>query len=557
MALVPNSYTEQTLDEYDAPEEFAEAVGSVTVVCGWYKSPAFDEPILLEKTTTVRNHVGHVNRRDEEQWFYNRAGAPPTEYHRDTYGRAYLPGSGYGYTFGSAPVLLERVREVFHPWTLFQPGAANLSRRRSVAGFVVYDLRAVDKPLEAEEVEELEARDRNPEGPGDIIVDSARPWHQAIKLGEIIRDPDAPQRAIWRNPYESETELVFEEPDRFSVFTVRKDHLRDGPAEVDGPDYQKKDDFVYSLPVDIDPPDLAAKNAADVGIRLEVRGGGADLDPYVTPQRYRIERLTASEPARDTNPDPWELYEDGSAPASSRAVGIVETSATDYSGAPSSSTPEDSGHVEPGDDSEPEEEAWTVIVELENAAPPEDPGFAATIDGDVVSGGTYVYRAVAIIGAEESAPSSAVRVTYGGQSRSSSIRVRGRNVEGAAEVDALAPFDGELPPDYGEVVVFDEFPFEADDFDDALELGEEVARRQFAETRDSALELELETTEPLIILERGQLIQTPAVAWSTTGNGLVLTTETEARAWRLDGFRFHVRRSGDGLDAGTVLYLTE
>jgi hypothetical protein len=555
MALVPNKYTEQTLDEYDAPDEFSEAIGSVTVKCGWYESPAMREPILLEKTTIVRNAHGHENRRDEETWLYNRAGAPPMEYKRETYGRVYLPGRS-GVTFGSSAVHLETVREEFHPWSLFQPGSANLSRRRTTEGWVVYDLRAVDKELTTEEKAELELRGRLAVGPGDVIVDSARPWSEAYKFGEIVRSADAPQRAIWRQPFESETELVFEEPDKFAVFSVRKNHLRDGPAEVRGPTYQRKEDFRYRLPVPILPPELEATEAAGEGIRLEVRGGGADVGDFVAPERYRIERRTVSEPARSTNADPWELYETPPA-AGTKAIGIVETDATDYAGAASSSTPADTGHTEPGDTSEPDPEAWSVLAELDNAADPADEGYATTLDADVVNAAVYVYRAVAIIGDEESAPSSPARITYGGTTNSSAIRIRSRTPgDGSLEVDALAPADTELPIDYGELEVFD-VPYLVDDLADGEELAEELARRQFAETRDAGLELELVTTEPLFVLERGQLVQTPAVEFSTTGNGLVLTSETEERAWRLDGFRLHFRRNEKSLDAGSTLYLVE
>ena len=78
------------------------------------------------------------NRQDDEDWSYRRAGAPPSEYTRETRGRFYLPKVS-GLTFGSEPVLLERVREEFWPWSLFQPGSPNLSRHRTVSGWVVYD----------------------------------------------------------------------------------------------------------------------------------------------------------------------------------------------------------------------------------------------------------------------------------------------------------------------------------------------------------------------------------------------------------------------------------
>ena len=555
MALLPNKHTWQTFSEYDAPDEFSEAVASVTVKCGWYQSPALSEPILIEKTTIIRNHYGQINRQDDEDWSYRRAGAPPSEYTRETRGRFYLPKVS-GLTFGSEPVLLERVREEFWPWSLFQPGSPNLSRHRTVSGWVVYDMRSTDNPLTQEERDELAARNRRNEGDGNLIVDSARPWHEAAKFGEIIRDADAPQVAVWREPYESASELVFEEPDRFSIFTITKNHLRDGPAALEGPSYQRKEDFNYRLPVPILPPEIEATELLDGGVGLEVTGGGAEVRVHIAPERYRIERKTISEADKDTNADPWTLYI-GTPPSSTPAVGVEETDVTDLGGTPASSTPADSGHTETGDDSEPDPDGWLVVAELQNDADPADEGHATTTDTDVVNLGVYVYRAVAIIGSEESAPSSPERVSYGGATTGGQISIRGRNTgDGAAEVDALAPSDLDLPLEYGETATFD-LPVLVDTMDEALELGEELARRQFAEA-EPGLELELVTTEPLAILERGQTIITPAVEWSTTGNGLVITSETEERAWRLDGFRLAARRGIDGsLDLGSVLYLVE
>ena len=128
-----------------------------------------------------------------------------------------------------------------------------------------------------------------------------------------------------------------------------------------------------------------------------------------------------------------------------------------------------------------------------------------------------------------------------------------RDDDGDLEIDVLAP-DPDL---YGETIDF-VIPVEVYEAD-AEEFGEEIGRRQFADDLESGLNVDLELTAPLAILERGQRIKTPAIDWTTTGNELVITSETESRDWILDGFRLSasMNDAGELVVQGTTLYLAE
>lgn len=550
MSLNATRWSKEELTGLATADEFSEALDRMTVFAGWHDDPATGESLLIEAETVSVNQLGQLIRRDVIRNTYDAPGTPPLLHARDTYARPYLPSANEG----RAEILVETERDEYHPWTYFQQGSPNLSRKRLISGYVVYDLSKRGTALTAEERAELEEKGINPDGNPEIVVDSARLWSEANHLAEVVESPTAPQVAKWVDPFESEFEIVFEEPDKYTIYSYRKNHLRPQDMKMSGPTHQRKPGYKYRLPVAIEPPAIEATTEADDGIRLTVTAGGATvLDKRVQPERYRILRKTISSPAPAADPDPFDLYDTPPA-AATKSTLWIDTAVTDLDGTPASALPAVTPYTEPGDTSEPAGDEWTVVAEIDNERPAEPVGYATIVDSDVINAAVYEYVATAIIGTDESAPSSPDRATYGGTSRRSRISttVR-RNADGSLELDTIAP----NPELYGETLEF-EIPVELFE-SEAEEFGDEIGRRHFADDLESGLNVDVELNEPLAILERGQRITTPAIAWTTTGNDLVITSETETRDWILDGFRVSALMNKDGelTIQGTTLYLTE
>jgi hypothetical protein len=550
VSLNPNRWTEETITDLAVADDFSEALDSLTIRAGWHDDPATGDSLLIDEETIGVNQFGQLVRRDVKRFTYDVPGTPPLFYSRDTYARPYLPSVNEG----RGTILVESERAEYHPWTLFQQGSPNLSRKRLLSGYVVYDLTKRGTALTQAERDELEAKGINPDGNPEIVVASARLWSEANHLAETVESATAPQLAKWVDPVESEFEIVFEEPDKYTIYSYRKNHLRPQDMKVSGPTHQRKPGYTYRLPVAIEPPDIEATVEGDAGVRLDVTGGGATvLKRRVQPERYRILRKTVSSPDPPDDPDPFGLY-DTPPDATTKSTLWIDTAVTDLDGTPTSPLPSATPYTEPGDVSEPAGDDWSVVAELDNAQPAEPVGFATFLDDDVVSTAVYEYVATAIIGSDESAPSSPARIQYGGATTSSRITTHVRRTDdGGLELDILAP----NPDLYGETIEF-EIPVEIYEAD-AEEFGDEIGRRHFADDLESGLNVDLEIDVPLAILERGQRIIPPAIEWTTTGNGLVITSETESREWILDGFHLSASMddAGEITVDGTTLYLTE
>ncbi len=555
MSLAVSRWTEETLTDVTATDVFTEGVASLFIRAGWHDDPATGDSILIEQEIHSLNQYGSLIRRDLKAWEYEVHGAPPLRYEKTTYSSAYLPDVN----IGRAVRLVDREVSEYFPWSHFQPLAPNLSRKTTRAGYVVYTTTPDATALTSAQKDELTAKGIDPNGPPRLIVDSATPWHSANHQGLVVERPEAPQTTRWVEPYESEVEIVFEEPDKYTIYTVTKNHLKPQDVNYGGPRHQRKPAFTYRLPVAIEPPEIKASTAGDDGVRLEVSKGGASiLERRVHPEKYRILRRIISEPSRAAEADPFDLYEVDPAQAPSKSTLWIDTDTTELDGTPASSLPTQESYTEPGDAAEPVDEGWTMIGELDNTAGVTDPGYATMIDTEVLNTGQYEYVATAIIGSDESAPSSPVRWTYGGAHTRSRIRTHVRPTDDGLELDITAPTDpGLLDDDYGETLEF-EIPIFLTE-DEAEELGEELGTRHFADDRDSALEVDVKVNVPLVTLERGQLIRTPVIEWTTTGNQLVITSETDSKEWLLDGFRLAARMSAGGkLDVTAAeLYLTE
>jgi len=546
--LVPTKYTQDVLPSWPEADYFTVGESVLVVECGYYVDWVSREEILIEKITQSLTQYGNVLHREEEHWTYERLGAPPLGFTRRVYGRPYLPEVNPGRKY----MLLEEEIAEFYPWTGFQSGVVNLSRLTRWNGWVVYDANWDHMALEADEKKKLEEEGIRPDGAPHLVVDSARTWSEAISESSIVKAPGALQVTKWRKPFKTQTELVFEYPDRFDVYDITHVRIRPGPPVIEGPRVQRKELYAYRLPVPIDPPKIRAR-ASDGAVLVEAEGGGATVNERrIHPTSYRFLRRKISEPARDPSGDLYDLWQDDPAPVGRRRI-LAVAGTTDLGGAPASPLPTQVPYTEPGDTSEPEAEGWAVIGEAPNAKPSTEPGYAAITDEDLVSGATYEYQATALVNTEESPPSRPVSVEYGGATSASSIPVRvTRTDDGVLEVDVLAPEDPQvLPDDYGEIAIFD-LPLDVD-LEEAEDLGLEIATRQFLEHQDAALRLKVDTTVPILGLERGQLVRPPLIEAKLTGNGLVIDLETQTDAWVLESYRRQVRRNGDRLvDFGTT-----
>jgi hypothetical protein len=238
-----------------------------------------------------------------------------------------------------------------------------------------------------------------------------------------------------------------------------------------------------------------------------------------------------------------------------------DTSVEDISGNPTDPLPAQTAYTEPGDVTEPEPmvEDWAEVAELVNLGEWWQEGYATWVDTDVISGTSYEYRAVAMIGEDSSAPGPVARVDFHGTTSGAGFTSRVRRAEdGSVEVDVLAPEDtGLLPLEYGETLVFDPVPVDlvdlvdmtdpdGDYYEDLVDTLEELAQAVVARDRKEGLQARLELGFPLLVLERGQEIVVGAVEWLTTGNSLQIGSETVPDAWVLDGFRLALSRGSDG-----------
>lgn len=559
--------------EFSNPDDYCQGVAEVHVKTGWYVDPASGEEFCVQREVTQSSHTGRVIRYELERYEYEIPGSPPRRRIAEVWGSVYLPqiNPGRGY------IKLEEEVEELYPWNGFT-GGSNLSRIRRTSGYVIYDLATQRNNRSAEGEQKLADRDQTSGSNPKLIVDSARTWREAISDGGIIEETDEPQVAHWVDPIETETEWVTEEPDKYTILTTTQSHIRPGDVRRDGPRYQKKELFTYRLPVPVSPPTLSASADGD-GIRVEVKDGGADLwGRFVPPERYRILRRTVSTPGRGASVDPFGVWDDDPAEDDSRKI-VSDVSYLNLAGAPiASPLPTASTYTEPGDTSEPADDGWVVIAEVDNVGDRRGRPYGKARDEDVVSGSVYEYVAQAIVGRDESDYSNTASVSYGGATNSSRIRARvSRDPStGAVEVDILGPEAANiLEEGYGDTITL-EVPIDLTfdlvsageegeettvrDETEARQFGEDVGTRYFAKYGNSALEATLEVAFPLLTLERGQLVSTPDATWRTIGNLAQIESQIDPNPWLVDGFRLSASAGKDGKLEGvstTTLYVVQ
>lgn len=571
MALVPNQYSTTVFEiPLDTPE-FTETMGTMSVTTGYYQAHGDttgsdkDGTVLIESERIVLNQLGMAIRGDTEKYLYEVFKGPPMEYTRETMSACYLPG------FGRRFRVVEKEEIVYWCFTPLASGD-NLGRSRFVSAFVVYDMPVVEKPLDPETAEKLKAAGFNVEGATTLerVVQSGEKWDEATTKARVIEGEERTQFATWVENVIVEHELVEEEVDKWTIWNIRKNSIKPQDCRVEGPRHVKKTGFSYAFPFPLTPPKLSAKNFTSTqyqGVKLEVTGGGVRIKNKwlqnafdIVPEKYNFYRAVISEPDRDPSGDPYGQY--NIPPSAVPKPSIVGTTGTtDPDGVPEDPKPPSAGHTEPDDPAppeEPKEVSYTMIgtVNNDNSRRWKDKGHAIFYDEDVENGAVYDYYAEAVVREVVSPESNHEQVSYTGISnRHRQIGIR-RADNGDIEVDADAPNDPELPPqDYGEVFE-DDVPAIVDDDDDAEDIIEDIAPRQFAASEPD-FNINIDVLIPLLGLEYGQSVKMPQILWDTFGNSLIMYQQTLPEDWILVGFthRFEKNKTGSWSDQKTNLKL--
>jgi hypothetical protein len=582
MALNPTKRVHKVVKVPAEWDEGAEQIDSISTTNDYYTQSGQEDEILIDSERVVTNRYGTEISKDIEHWIYEVYKGPPLERTTERYANVYLPGIGGR--------ILRKVEEEEVEYWAFTPYADgdNLAKTRMVSGFVVYDTRIVEAELTAEERANIEADGRKVPTRLEVVLDSGRMWSEANLKSNIVPEADSNQIAKWKKHIIVEHDIVDEEPDRWIIWTLRKNGLRGGQVEVIGPKEIRKTGFAYRLPYPMSPPELKAEARSD-SIYLEAEGGGAEVTNRwfpanqfsIAPTHYKFYRKKISEPERSPVDDPYGWWKTPPT-AADRTQVIEDTATTDLDGAPSTSLPGQDSYVEPHDPTPeplPEETAFKLIATVENAHDRDtDKGFASYVDQDVVSGAEYEYYATAVINDDESTDSNHERVTYDGAHNRYAKMGRRVAEDGSVEIDALAPEDpGVLSGDpssnssgdpsgdpgvdlngdlldaaVGETVIM-EIPTQ----DDAETVANEVSTRLFDSQAGEDITIDLEILIPMLGLEYGQGVKVPEVVWQTIANSLIVTTQTIGDTYRLRGFSRDIKRddAGSWTSQKTTLHL--
>lgn len=555
MALVPNVFSVSTFDPGPQPVELTEGLGATSIRTGHYKNPTRPgEKILIERTKTVCNQQGVEIRRDEEEWQYDLPGAPPMRYDHRIYARTYLPGLGR---------FLRLVQEETSYFWCFAPinNGDNLGRTKVVNAYVVYDLpEDPTKGLTGDALQKVLDDGYQGGSDQDRIIATGKMWDQANEESSVVEQAGATQVAKWIEGVRVEHNEVEEEFDKWTVWNTKKNALRAGGVEVEGPEYVKKESYTYKLPVPLDPPKIEAAAQTD-GIKIDIEGGGGTINNsyfgpsgtfHVPPTDYYVYRRIVTEPERAEDDNLYGWYDTPPAAPTQRMI-LTDSDVTDFDGAPADPLPAAGSYSEPHDaepEDPPRDTEYTRIGEVENTMGKTDVGKASFLDTDCEDTAEYEYYATAVYHTQESTDSNHETVTFNGSGGTRNYRI----ISKPEVVDAIAPIDPLLgEEDFGEVIEFD-LPAEEPD-----EIAEEIADRQFAMNRAPDYEIRLTVIYPLLGLEWGQKISLPNVSWETYANALHLSTETDQDVWMLTGFRKLVRRDQNGVwsKPDTLLTLQE
>jgi hypothetical protein len=591
------------------PDAWGQGIGGATIEQSYYDHPYPKVSLLIDEVKQFSDSFGNVIKREEDHWEYDEITRAPLMHVLTVYAWTWLPGVTNEWSLQK--VQEDRTVYTVEGWFL----AGEASRRTTKAGWVVYDLRPAPQSLTSAQEDLLHSGGVVAPGEGDakgayansdnenrLIPESGKRWDFAGNSASVVRKATAPQIAIWRDPVELEEIRVEEDFQRVITWTTRKNYLQPGPPTIERKE-SLKDPNAVTIPVDLQPPTLAANNAAAAGVNLLVKGGGVDVKGFdawlfehvqhIRPEKYIIYRKTTNQPGRTGSGNPYGLWAtappatvgSGSPPPTifSGTPGIILTlrpleltAAKDTTGNPINPVPSQTPYVEPEDPTPPVADAWRQIAEVDNAEPDKNrPGHAQYSDTDVESGATYEYFAVAVLASATSPQSNHAQITYPGPlTYTSGMRVSVRQKkDGSLEIDVQGPEFVGVPNGFGDTrvikapVQFTDPPTGAgpgggggsgDEWSSGLitdptTFGSEAGLRQMLKYGIQE-QVSVALTTPFLPAERGQLVMIPAVVWQTYGRGMQLSSQTVASDFLLDGFSWTISRDKDEwkVDAGTL-----
>jgi hypothetical protein len=558
MALEPTKWIESVLEVPATWSDGTEQIQQVRLKMGYYV-PALDpgeggsrnresDDLLIESDRTITNRYGTAISREVESWSYDVYKGPPIEYNKESFSNVYLPGIG-----GRLYRKVEEEKVVYWTFSPFTDGD-NLGKTRMISGWVIYNLKVEEYAMPAEERQKIIDAGMSVPTFEKIILSSGRYWREASLNDNIVEDESSPQVAMWKDDVIVEHDVVDEQPDRWIIWTVRKNTLRPGVVETIGPTEIKKTGFSYRIPYPIGPPEIELTHRQD-GILIEAHKGGALVtnswfpinDYVIQPEQYRIYRKKLFEPDRTPEEDPYGWWK--TPPVAPTQTSVIEdTEVTDFSGAAASALPGQTSYTEPHDPTPidpPDETSFQLIATVDNTKDRHtDEAYGSYVDKDLVSGGEYEYYATAVIVDDESPDSNHETMAFNG-AHDRWLRIGKRALpDGSVETDALAPDDPSVPgieDEMGETVSF-EVPTE----DDPVEVTEEIAERVFATSSGEDLTIDVEVLLPLFGLEYGQRVIMPQVVWQAFGSDRILTSQTIDDEYMLSGFKLRFERDESG-----------
>jgi len=564
MGLAPGRVETVIIEQFDSPEAYSEATGSVKTVSGYYDIPG-GEARLIEEEVQVINSMGRVIRKTIDSWDIEHAYASPSAHTKETYATIWLPARGHRTGLN----LVDRVTTVFWWASIYAQQGGYQSYREVREGEVIYNTIPSSHPPTAEELAKLKKQGRYVADALNIqvILNSARSWDSALSSNGIVEDAEYPQTSMWKRISTTE-HMVHDTWSDIVEYTIKHNHLNPGDVSIDGPKVTKKPGIKFEIPVPISPPTLTdASEYGTGGVFLRAESGGGFLGPItfngktvvIRPDTYKFYRRVDSMPGRSLDDDPYNLWD--TPPSADNKFGIppIEGVVTDSSGAPlADSLPSPVAPGESDDTSEPDEDHWTLVAEIDNAEEQKTlDGWAAVVDLDVVQNAEYTYRATVVCNGEESEPSNELSLTYTLATVSQGIVATVRtNGDGNIEIDVVAPSNIEvensnpnLPDDYGETVAIKapvdlgrtgSGEIEEEDIDDAAQaLGIEIAQAQMVRSQ-GLRRIQITPVVPILGIQRGSIITAPALSWKTLGNDLVINSSTVQTTLRVDGWGLKV-----------------
>lgn len=295
--LTPTRFEERALNELPEPQEGLVGGGRATISQSFWDDPSGKYSVLLEETVRYFDWRGkELGKIAETREYFppavNEFGhviAPPIlkEKIKETWGLVFLPG----FCQRNTPVLVKRETTTYF-WAGDLVGSeGDVSYTRIVEGWCIRAQSASGYTY-SEVSPAFESQGRKPfSGTTKDIFDTTKPVLDAALEGEIVEEPDFPQKAVWVSPIEAEFVSVEKDLVRKVRTRIHINYLRPGPPDVER-DEELLPPREWHLQWPVTPPDVEARDVGN-GLRIiTVRGGGVELPTGETlqPDRYVLYR---------------------------------------------------------------------------------------------------------------------------------------------------------------------------------------------------------------------------------------------------------------------------